>query len=48
MEDGSCVAVLEESSTWTILFLWLEQRDRHAQPSAGDNGQRYRRLADTW
>jgi len=41
MEGGSYVAVLEESSTWTVLhqrswedrsglFLWLEQRD-HAQ-----------------
>jgi len=53
-------AVLEESSTWTVLqqrscedrsglFLWLEQRDHHAQPSAGDDGQRYRRprLEDT-
>ena len=44
MEGGSCVAVLEESSTWMVmqqpsredrsgLFLWLEQRDHHAQPS---------------
>jgi len=59
MEGGCCVAVLEESSTWTVLqqrscddrsglFLWLEQRDHHAQPSAGDDGQRYRRPADTW
>jgi len=58
MEGGSCVAVLEESSTWTVLqqrscedrgglFLWLEQRDHHTQLSAGDDGQRYLRPADT-
>ena len=57
MESGSYVAALDKSSTWTVLqhqscedrnglFLWLEQRDLHAQPSAGDDGQRYRRPAN--
>ena len=56
-ERGS-VAVLEESSRWTVLpwrscedrigaSLWLEQQDHQAQPSVGDDDQRYQRPAGT-
>ena len=48
ISGDSCVAVLEESSRWTVLprrscedrieaSLWLEQQDHHVLPSVGDD-----------
>jgi len=56
MEGGSCVAVLEEScEDRSGLFLWLEQRDHHEQPSAmmtasviGDRLTHGRQVAGCW
>jgi len=59
MEDGSGVAILEESSTWTVLpqrscedcsrlSMLLEQQDHHVPLSVGDGDQLYQRPAGTW
>jgi len=55
LEESSTWTVMQQRSCtdcsglfWWLEQLWLEQPDYHTQPSAGDDGQRCQRPADTW